>query len=408
MSYSVAMLSVHTSPLDTPGRTRDAGGMNVYIQELARELGQSQDTIDIFTRRTNEFSPNIVQLTPHARVIHIQAGPSIPIHKYDLYQYLPAFAQGIDEFRSSENTQYDILHSHYWLSGVAALQLVRRWDVPHITMFHTLGRLKQLANPNEIEPSIRLEMERRLIQQADRIIAPTDEERMQIIRHCGATPGHVQVIPCGVDLKRFKPQDRQQARVKLGLKRHQPVLLFVGRLDPFKGPDLLLRAAAMMEKETQVVIVGGKTTGDNEVQQLRELAAQLKISKQVLFTGARPQHELPLIYSAADITVIPSYHESFGLASVESLACGTPVVATRAGGLTTVVHQGETGYLVPHCPGFFAERLDTLLKNPDLLEHMRLAARPSVLQFSWKNVASQVRDVYEDAISEEASCLVAQ
>lgn len=408
MSYSIAMLSVHTSPLDTPGRTRDAGGMNVYIQELARELGQSQNTIDIFTRRTNELSPNIVQLTPHARVINIQAGPSAPIHKLDLYQYLPAFAQGIDKFRSSENTRYDILHSHYWLSGVAAMQLARRWDVPHITMFHTLGRLKQLANPHEIEPSIRLEMERRLIQQADRIIASTDEERMQIIRHCGATPGHVQVIPCGVDLKRFMPQDQQQAREKLGLKRHQPLLLFVGRLDPFKGPDLLLRAAAMMEKEVQVMIVGGKTTGDNEVAQLRELAAQLKIGDRVLFTGARPQHELPVIYSAADVTVIPSYHESFGLAAVESLACGTPVVATRAGGLTTVVHHGETGYLVPHCPGFFAERLDTLLKNPDLLEHMRLAARPSVLQFSWKNVASQVRDVYEDAINEEARCLVAQ
>ena len=408
MSYSIAMLSVHTSPLDTPGRTLDAGGMNVYIQELARELGQSQNTIDIFTRRTNEFLPNIVQLTPHARVIHIQAGPSTPIHKHDLYQYLPAFAQGIDEFRSSENTQYEILHSHYWLSGVAAMQLARRWDVPHITMFHTLGRLKQLANPNEIEPSIRLEMERRLIQQADRIIASTDEERTQIIRHCGARPGHVQVIPCGVDLKRFMLQDRQQAREKLGLKRHQPVLLFVGRLDPFKGPDLLLLAAAMMEQDAQVVIVGGKTTGDKEVQQLRELAAQLKISKRVLFTGAMPQQELPMMYSAADVTVIPSYHESFGLAAVESLACGTPVVATRAGGLTTVVHQGETGYLVPRCPGFFAERLDTLLKNPDLLEHMRHAARPSVLQFSWKNVACQVRDVYEDAISEEARCLVAQ
>lgn len=408
MSYSIAMLSVHTSPLDTPGRTRDAGGMNVYIQELARELGQSQNTIDIFTRRTNEFSPNIVQLTPHVRVIHIQAGPSTSVHKHDLYQYLPAFAQGIDEFRSSENTPYDILHSHYWLSGVAGMQLARRWDVPHIIMFHTLGRLKQLANPNEIEPSIRLEMERRLIQQADRIIASTDEERMQIIRHCGAMPGHVLVIPCGVDLKRFMSQDRQQAREKLGLKRHQPVLLFVGRLDPFKGPDLLLRAAAMMEQEAQVVIVGGETTGDQEVQQLRELAAQLKISKRVLFTGARPQQELPMIYSAADVTVIPSYHESFGLAAVESLACSTPVVATRAGGLTTVVHHGETGYLVPRSPGFFAERLDTLLKNPVLLERMRLAARPSVLQFSWKNVAGQVRDVYEDAISEEARYLVAQ
>lgn len=407
MSFSVAMLSVHTSPLDTPGRTRDAGGMNVYIHELARELGRSQTTIDIFTRRTNEHTPQIIELGPHVRVIHITAGPPAPIHKHDLYQYLHAFAQGIDAFRLGEGIGYDVLHSHYWLSGVAGMQMAQYWDVPHISMFHTLGHLKQLANPDEMEPPLRLEMERRLIQQADRIIASTSEERRLIIRHCGATPGQVQVIPGGVDLKRFVPHERQLARERLGLKRHQPVLLFVGRLDPFKGPDLLLKAAAMMQKQAQVVIVGGELAGDKELEQLRELAAQLKISKRVLFLGARPQQELPMLYSAADVTVIPSYHESFGLAAVESLACGTPVVATRAGGLTAIVCHGETGYLVPRSPGFFAERLDTLLQHPDLLEQMRMAARPSILQFSWKYVASQVRDVYLDAIS-EAKCLVAQ
>ena len=407
MSFSVAMLSVHTSPLDTPGRTMDAGGMNVYIRELARELGRSQTTIDIFTRRTSEHTPQIMELSPHVRVVHITAGPSTRIHKHDLYQYLPAFARGIDAFRLDEGTGYDVLHSHYWLSGVAGMQLAQRWDVPHISMFHTLGHLKQLAHPSTMEPPLRLEMERRLIQQADRIIASTNEERLQIIRHCGATPGQVQVIPCGVDLKRFVPHEQQLARDRLGLKRHQPVLLFVGRLDPFKGPDLLLKAAAMMQKQAQVVIVGGELAGDQELEQLRELAAQLKISKRLLFLGARPQQELPLLYSAADVTVIPSYHESFGLAAVESLACGTPVVATRAGGLTAIVCQGETGYLVPRSPGFFAERLDTLLQRPDLLAQMRRAARPSVLQFSWKYVASQVRDVYEAAIS-EARCLVAQ
>jgi D-inositol-3-phosphate glycosyltransferase len=408
MSYSVAMLSIHTSPLDMPGRTRDAGGMNVYINQLARELGQFQNSIDIFTRRTNEYTPKVVQLTPQVRVIHIKAGPSAPIQKHELYQYLADFAQRVDEFRYHEKIRYDVLHSHYWLSGVAAMLLAHRWAIPHITMFHTLAHLKQLANPDETEPSIRLEMERRLIQQADCIIATTNDERIQIIRHCGATSGQVRVIPCGIDLKLFKPQNQQQAREKLGLKRHQPVLLFVGRLDPFKGPDLLLRSAAMMEEKAQIVIVGGKTSDDDDIKQLKELAAQLKISKRVLFTGARPQHELPVIYSAADVTVVPSYHESFGLAAVESLACGTPVVATRAGGLKTVIRQGETGYLVPRCPGFFAERLDTLLQNPALLTQMRLAARPSVLHFSWENVASEVQDLYEYLINEEVRQLVAQ
>ncbi len=407
MSYSVAMLSVHTSPLDMPGQTRDAGGMNVYMHQLARALSHSQHSIDIFTRRTNDHLPSIVQLTPTVRVIHIKAGPAAPIHKHDLYQYLPAFAQRIDEFQRSEKIHYEVLHSHYWLSGLAAMPLAQRWDVPHITMFHTLAYLKQLANPNAAEPSIRLEMERLLIQRVDGIIASTHDERTQMIRHCGATPGQVRVIPCGVDLKLFVPQDQQHAREKLGFKRNQPVLLFVGRLDPFKGPDLLLRAATMMDEKAQIVIVGGKSTGDKEVKQLQALAAQLEITKRVHFMGARQQHELPVIYSAANVTIIPSYHESFGLVAVESLACGTPVVATHAGGLKAVIRQGETGYLVPRCPGFFAERLDTLLQNPALLKRMRLAARPSVLQFSWENVASKVQAMYEDVISKEAKQLVA-
>jgi D-inositol-3-phosphate glycosyltransferase len=401
MSYSIAMLSVHTSPLDMPGYTRDAGGMNVYIQQLARELGQSHIYVDIFTRRTNETTPQIVYLSPRVRVIHIAAGPNIPIHKDELYNHLPAFAQHIDDFRFSTGKHYDVLHSHYWLSGVAGMQLAQRWHVPHIMMFHTLAHLKQLANPGALEPPMRLEMERRLIKQVDRIIASTAEERTQIIRHCGATPGQALVIPCGVDLKLFRPYDRSKAREQLGWKQDSPALLFAGRLDPFKGPDLLLRAAAMMKEKAQVVIVGGKQTDDPEIQQLRQLAADLHISKRAHFLGARPQQELPMLYSAADVTVIPSYHESFGLAAVESLACGTPVVATRAGGLTTVIRQGETGYLVPRGPGFFAERLDTLLQQPYLLEEMRQAARPSALQYSWKHVAHLVRETYEGVLAGE-------
>lgn len=408
MSYSIAMLSMHTSPLDMPGSTRDAGGLNVYINQLTRELGQSQNVIDIFTRRTNKHIPKIVQIAPQVRVIHIQAGPSAPIPKYELYQYLTDFTQYIDEFRCIENTHYDVLHSHYWLSGAAGLQLTHHWAIPHITMFHTLAHLKQLANPDETEPLLRLEMERRLIQQADYIIASTIEERRQIIRHCGATPGQVRVIPCGIDLKLFKRQDQQQARIKLGLGQHEPVLLFVGRLDPFKGPDLLLRSAAMMEEKVQILIVGGNSSHDKDVQQLKKLAVQLNINKRVHFIDAQPQYKLPMFYSAADVTVVPSYHESFGLAAVESLACSTPVVATRAGGLTTIVQNNKTGILVPRCPGFFAERLDSLLQNPSMRIKMSMAARPSVLQFSWKNVANMVENMYEDVMNEEAKQLVAQ
>jgi D-inositol-3-phosphate glycosyltransferase len=407
MSLSIAMLSVHTSPLDTPGRTRDAGGMNVYMRELASELGHRHTNVDIFTRWTNKNTPRIVQLSPNVRVIHIKAGALSPLHKNDLYQHLPEFIHNIEAFSRGEDSRYDVLHSHYWLSGVAASQLALRWDIPHVTMFHTLARLKQLANPNEKEPALRLEMEQQLIQRADRIIAATTDERTQLIRYCGATTNQVQVIPCGVDLKLFVPYNKQEARKKLALPLNQPVLLFVGRLDPFKGPDVFLQAAAMMEEEAQIVVVGGKLDDDRELQYLQQLAVEYNISHRVHFWGARPQKELPLIYSAADATVIPSYHESFGLVAVESLACGTPVVATRTGGLTTIIKHGETGYLVPRCPGFFAERLDTLLRDTALLEQMHLSARPSVLHFSWKSVADRVTFVYQETISETAQ-LVAQ
>ncbi|TMD84288.1 MAG: glycosyltransferase, partial [Chloroflexi bacterium] len=314
MSFSVAMLSVHTSPLDIPGRTKDAGGMNVYIRELARELGHRQITVDIFTRRTNEHTPRIVQLSPYVRVISIKAGPPGPVHKNDLYQYLPVFTRQIDEFRRSEAVEYDVLHSHYWLSGIAGIKLAERWDIPHVTMFHTIARLKQMANPNEPEPPLRLAMEQHLMKHADRIIATTVDERTQILRYCGATASQVEVIPCGVDLKLFVPQNKQQAQEKLGL--HQPILLFVGRLDPFKGADMLLHAAAMMEENAQIVIVGGDPQGDKELEQLKQLTQDLDISRRVHFLGARPQPELPAIYSAADVTVVPSYHESFGLVAV--------------------------------------------------------------------------------------------
>ena len=406
MSQSVIMLSIHTSPLDSPGRTKDAGGMNVYMRQLALELGHRNITVDLFTRRTNETTPQIVQLTKHVRVIHIDAGPRAAISKHDLYPYLPAFTQQVVAFASGEGRRYDVIHSHYWLSGVAAMQLAWRWNIPHITMFHTLARLKQQANPHEEESPLRLHMEQRLIQQADAIIATTADERMQLIRSCGVTAHQVSVIPCGVDLTLFTPQNRGEAREQLSLPARQPLLLFVGRLDPFKGPDVLLRSVAMMKKEAQVVIAGGTLSGDNDVEQLRALAQELGIAARVHFVGARPQQELATFYSAADVTVVPSFHESFGMVAVESLACGTPVVATRAGGLTTVVHHGETGYLVPRCPGFFAERLDALLRDRATWERMHTAARPSVLQYRWKHVARQVHALY-DAVQQENRFVVA-
>jgi D-inositol-3-phosphate glycosyltransferase len=381
--------------------------MNVYMRELAQELSQQSTRIDIYTRQTNRHTPQIVQLCPGVRVIHVQAGPVAPIHKNELYQYTPTFARHIAEFRRYDGARYDAVHSHYWLSGVVAMRLACHWNIPHITMFHTLGRLKQLANPDEPEPILRLEMEQRLIHHVDRIIASTTDERLQMMQYCGIGAGHIEVIPCGVNLRHFAPHNQQQARQQLGLKIDRPVLLFAGRLDPFKGPDILLNAAALMQEDAQIVIAGGQATGDKDVQQLQCLAHRLGIKDRVHFLGARPRQDMPILYSAADITVVPSYHESFGLAAVESLACGTPVVATRAGGLLTVVRHGETGFLVSRRPDAFAEHLDTLLGNRELMAHMRNRARLSVLQFGWKRVADQIQQVYEGLTCKERS-LVAQ
>ena len=399
MSHTIAMLSVHTSPLDSPGRTKDAGGMNVYIRELATELGRRGNSVDIFTRQTHERTPKIVQLAPNVRVIHIQAGPKTSLHKNSLFPYIPSFVAQVAKFADREARTYDVLHSHYWLSGIAGVQLAWRWDIPHVTMFHTLAHLKQLAHPDEQEPQERLDSEQRLLQSVDCVIAATTEEQTQMMRYCGVPMNRVQVIPCGVDLDLFVPYPQQQARAHLGLDKHQPLVLFAGRLDPFKGPDVLIRAASMMEEKAQIVIVGGSLKEDKDLQNLRMLAAELNIEQRVQFLGAQPQHILPYLYSAADVTVVPSYHESFGLVAVESLACGTPVVATRAGGLTTIVHNDENGYLVPRCPGFFAERLDAIVRTPEIKARLQREARRSVLQFSWQSIATQMNDVYSDLVS---------
>ncbi|GAC1422577.1 MAG: glycosyltransferase [Ktedonobacteraceae bacterium] len=399
MSHTIAMLSVHTSPLDSPGRTKDAGGMNVYIRELATELGRRGNLVDIFTRQTHERIPRIVQLAPNVRVIHIHAGPKLSLHKNSLFPYIPSFVAQITTFAETEARHYDILHSHYWLSGIAGVQLAWRWDIPHVTMFHTFARLKQLAHPDAQEPQQRLDTEQHLLQSVDRVIAATTDERTQMMRYCGATMNRVQVIPCGVDLELFVPYPQQQARAHLGLDMQLPIVLFAGRLDPFKGPDILLRAASMMEEQAQIVVVGGSLTEDKDLQSLRVQASELNIEQRVQFLGAQPQHVLPYLFSAADVTVVPSYHESFGLVAVESLACGTPVVATRAGGLTTIVRNDVNGYLVPRCPGFFAERLDALLRIPKTKTRLQREARRSVLQFSWQSVANQMEDVYTDLVS---------
>ncbi len=400
MCFRVAMLSLHTSPLAPLGKSVEAGGMNVYVRELARELGKHGLIVDIFTRWTDPTTPRILPLSEHVRVIHIKAGPIARLHKNDLFQHIPEFVRRVQQFADCEQHSYNVIHSHYWLSGVAGMQLAQAWDIPHMTMFHTLARLKQQARPEEQETALRIEYEGRIISSVDQIAVATPHERDQIARIYGVSRARMTIVPCGVDLRHFHPQNRQQARAALGLNG-KPTLLFVGRPDPLKGGDLLIQAAGLLQQPADVVMIGGNLEDDPELERLREAARAQGLADAVRFVGAVPQEELPRYYSAADLMVVPSYYESFGLVAVEALACGTPVIATKVGGLQYIVQDGENGFLVPwRCAGFFAEKIDEALGDETLLDGMRGNARASVLRYSWRAVAEQIRQVY-DALTVE-------
>ncbi len=406
MCFRVAMLSLHTSPLAPLGKSAEAGGMNVYVRELARELGKRGLIVDIFTRWTDPTIPRILPLSDHVRVIHIKAGPIAPLPKNDLFQHVPEFVRRVRQFAECERHSYDVVHSHYWLSGVAGMQLAEVWDIPHMTMFHTLARLKQQARPAEVESPLRLEYEGRIAAQADRIAVATPHERDQIARIYGISPQRMTIVPCGVDLHHFQPQDRQQARASLGLNG-QPTLLFVGRPDPLKGGELLIQAAGLLQQPATVIMVGGNLEGDPELERLRAIARAQGVEAAIHFAGAIPQKDLPRFYSAADLMVVPSYYESFGLVAVEALACGTPVIASKVGGLQYVVRDGENGFLIPwRCAGLFAETIDAVLGDDDLLARLRARARPSVTRYSWRTVAAQIRQVYDALTAERRAVAV--
>jgi D-inositol-3-phosphate glycosyltransferase len=406
MCFRVAMLSLHTSPLAPLGKSLEAGGMNVYVRELARELGKHGLIVDIFTRWTDPTTPRILPLGEHVRVIHIKAGPIARLPKNDLFQHVPEFVRRVQQFAACEGHDYQILHSHYWLSGVAGMQLAEAWDIPHMTMFHTLARLKQQARPEENETALRIEYEGRIINSVDQIAVATPDERDQIARIYGVSRQRMTVVPCGVDLRHFHPQDRQQARASLGLDG-QPTLLFVGRPDPLKGGDLLIQAASLLQQPATVVMVGGNLEDDPELERLRLAAQAQGLEEAVRFVGAVPQADLPRFYSAADLMVVPSYYESFGLVAVESLACGTPVIATKVGGLQYIVQDGENGFLIPwRCAGLFAEKIDAALGDAALLAELRASARPSVMRYSWRIVAAQIRQVYDMLTAERRAVAV--
>ena len=390
----VALICFHSCPVGRLGDTK-TGGMNVYVRQLARELASIGCQVDVFTRTHDPDEPRIVPVGGGARVVHLEAGPADSTLD-DLHSYTSAFTEAVIRFQQDQGVEYDLIHSHYWLSGVVATRLTGRWNIPHIATFHTLARTKQRARAGEQESVRRAHAEQQIISSADSVVVSTQIEKDDITRLYQVNGTPIEVIPPGVDTAMFQPADTRASRQHLGLPEKRTIL-YVGRIEPLKGLDILLKAVALLNDRigTRLLIVGGSLEKDAEIVRLKTIADDLHISDMVNFTGSISQQQLPAYYNAADVFVLPSWYESFGLVALEAMSCGTPVVVSRVGGLTSFIEHGKTGYLVPwRCPDAFARSLETLLENPSLRQAMGGAARNRAKGMSWAAMAKKMLACY--------------
>jgi len=404
----IAVVSVHTSPLAQPG-TGDAGGMNVYVLQTAIQLARRGVEVEIFTRATSSVDEPVVEAAPGVLVRHVVSGPFEGLDKRDLPTQLCPFAAEVlrQEARQLPG-YYDLIHSHYWLSGQVGWLARDRWRVPQVHTAHTLAAVKNayLAEGDTPEPPARVIGEKQLIDEADRLVANTGEEARQLVELYGADPDRIDVVLPGADLARYRPGDKAAARAELGIAPHEQVVAFVGRIQPLKAPDVLVHAAAHLlraepDRALRVLIVGGPSgTGLDRPDALIELAASLGIADRVTFLPPQAPQRLVQVYRAADVVAVPSYNESFGLVAIEAQASGTPVLAAQVGGLGTAVRDGISGLLVPgHRTEEWSGSLRTMLDDPARLRMMGLAASEHAANFSWEHTAEGLLDSYSDALA---------
>jgi len=404
MPRRVAVLSVHTSPLAQPG-TGDAGGMNVYVLQSALQMARRGVEVEIFTRATSSAEPSVVPVAPGVLVRNVAAGPFEGLDKYDLPTQLCAFTAGV--LRAEANHEpgyYDVVHSHYWLSGQVGWLARDRWAVPLVHTAHTLAAVKNasLADGDAPEPPLRAVGEQQVVDEADRLIVNTEDEARQLVSLHNADPRRIDIVHPGVDLETFSPGDRGAARAALGLSATERIVAFVGRIQPLKAPDVLLRAAALLPGVRVLVVGGPSGSGLAAPDTLVRLAAELGIADRVTFLPPQSREQLVNVYRAADLLAVPSYSESFGLVAVEAQACGTPVVAAAVGGLPVAVADGSSGTLVPgHDPRQWASAIAGVLDaDPDAL---RRAAIAHASLFSWDHTVDQLLGSYGRAIADYGS-----
>jgi len=412
------MLSVHACPLAKLGG-RDSGGANVYVRELARELGRRGIEVDVFTRWREKYDPRIQDLGENARVIHIESGPMGYWPKMDVYEHLDEFTTKLEEYVAAEGRPYDLIHSHYWLSADVAHRIAPRWGIPRVQMFHTLGLVKREVMDEDIdgESDVRVQIEKQAVHESTAITAASEIEVGELVDLYDADREKLAIIPCGVDPNVFRPMRQADAREALGRDQCERIVLFVGRIEQIKGIDVLLRALGLLffrhpefRNELCLLVVGGALDpGDDapeteKIQELRSLVHQHRMEANVSFVGSMDQQRLALYYAAADVCAVPSLTESFGLVALEAMACGTPVVGTRVGGLQMLIEDGESGLLVP--AGDYQALADSIartLTDHRLRMHLAHGARDRAEHFTWRAVGDRVEALYGRILAGEKS-----
>lgn len=405
----ICLLSLHTCPLAALGGKK-TGGMNVYVRDLAHEMARRGHLVDVFTRVQDACAPRLShELGPNCRVIHIPAGPEAPLETDEVYDYLDEFVTGVLDYARANGRSYDVIHSHYWLSGLAAEQLRAVWGAPIVQMFHTLGQMKNNVSDytGEQVSDLRIEAETGIMAFADCITASSPLEKTQMALRYGARPERIQIVPLGVDRELFHPIPQTEAKRFLDIAPDERIVLFVGRIEPLKGVDILLRAmrrvfAAWPQDRSypELAVIGGdanvpREQMTQEMVRLQDLSRSLGLEQMVSFLGRRRQELLPYYYSAADVVVIPSYYESFGLVALEAMSCGTPVIASRVGGLSFTVAEGISGYQVPGGDdAALADRILRVLNDDDLRRRLGSQAEQIASCYSWPDIAGRLEDIF--------------
>jgi D-inositol-3-phosphate glycosyltransferase len=410
----VAFLSEHASPVALLGST-DAGGQNVYVDELSRNLGRLGYAVDIFTRRESPDAPEIIQWSPSVRVINLSAGPPRVLPKDDLWPLMPAFRDALLGFMARDRVSYDLIHGNFWMSGWVAADLRQRLGVPAVQIFHAMGMTKRRHQGSaDTSPGDRIAAELEIVQRVDRLIAQCPSERAELVDDYQADPRKVVIVPSAVNVERFKPVPLAEARRRVGLSEQDLVVAYVGRMLPRKDPRNIVRAVGLLAKQydlpIKLLLVGGETAEPDpvatpEIGALQALAAELGIADRLHFTGQRQPDVLRCYYSAGDVVVTTPWYEPYGLTPLEAMACGRPVIGSAVGGITFTVADGETGFLVPpRDPEALAARLYQVLTNPPLRVQMGRAARQRVKQeFTWPTVAQRTAALYETLLARPES-----